>query len=68
MVAQRKWEELSLMDAVDNLSALSELDALASEEAKEEGIEKKHAVKWLSPALNSENQEEVKETFRVLHS
>ncbi|HAZ15821.1 MAG: hypothetical protein A2Y28_01845 [Chlamydiae bacterium GWC2_50_10] len=68
MVAQRKWEELSLMDAVDNLSALSELDALASEEAKEEGIEKKHAVKWLSPALNSENQEEVKETFRVLHN
>ena len=57
-----KKENLTLMDAVNNLSALAELDIASSEE----GIEEKHSVKWLSSSLASENQEEVKETFRVL--
>lgn len=62
-----KNEKLTLMDAVDNLSSMAELDTVSAEEAKETGIEQSHAVKWLTPSEGTEKQEEVKETFRVLH-
>lgn len=60
-------ERLTLMDAVNNLSSMAELDTVSTAEAEEKGIEQSRAVKWLLPVEGTEMQEEVKETFRVLH-
>ncbi len=57
-----KGNELTLMDAVDNLSALAEIESAVQPSA----AEKKRGGKWLKATAAPQNQEEVKATFRIL--
>lgn len=61
-------EEITLMEAVDNLSSMAEIDQMSPEEVKEEGIETRHVIKWIKPDKANQSQNDVRQTFRVLHS
>ncbi len=66
MVSGRKEEELSVMEAVDNLSNMSEIDLKASMIEEDEG-EFSTEINWRDPKQALRNEPAVKETFRVLH-
>lgn len=56
MAKHSPGDKLTILDAVDNLSSLAELDSPSSEEG----------IAWTVDANISENQERIKQTFRVL--
>lgn len=65
--------ELSVMEAVDNLSALAELDqSLSISQEKQQALteeqvaEKMQTLSWHDPEYFAYNRERVKETFRAL--
>ncbi len=49
-------KDLSIMDAVDNLSSMAELE------------QESQKFRWISPEEQEKNQEAVKQTFRVVHN
>lgn len=73
MKKEKTHQELSLMEAVDNLSSLAELDTekapqeLSEEEISIQGIRGSRA-EWKDLSHKEENKERVRETFRVLHN
>jgi len=60
MIKQKFKPKLTILEAVDNLSSLAELDA-PPEEGEEVSID------WTDNKQLSQNQERIKETFRVLN-
>lgn len=62
MALGQPQEELSILDAVDNLSSMVEVDAEPSIEGK---IVRK--IDWRDPQRAKQNQVIVKETFKVIH-
>ena len=70
---RKRSEEISILEAVDNLSHMAELDRpFADEEAKmatlteEEAGERIQSLSWRDPEYDGYNQERVKESFRIL--
>ncbi len=76
MQHHKKIEELSVMDAVDNLTHMAEIDLQASiqeegrliELTEEQISERFHALSWHDPEYLLYNRERVKETFRVIQN
>ncbi len=73
MHQRKKLEELSVMDAVDNLTHMAEIDLSAPREmestdqlTEEQISERLHALSWHDPEYFIYNRERVKETFRVI--
>jgi hypothetical protein len=58
MVDRKPPEELTILEAVDNLSTMVELDQPSEEKT----------YAWADPKQLAENQAKVKETFRTLHN
>lgn len=56
MSNSKSRKDLSIMDAVDNLSSMAELE------------QESQKFKWISPEQQEKNQEAVKQTFRVVHT
>ena len=68
---KRNRPELTVMEAVDNLSSMAELDELSWRKREEEIAPEEevgHAVRWVNPKNQEKNKEVVKETFRVIHN
>ncbi|MDN3506473.1 MAG: hypothetical protein P0S96_04515 [Simkaniaceae bacterium] len=65
MALGRDKDELSVMEAVNNLSNMSEIDVKAPFEEGEEVISEE--IDWSDPRQALQNEDLVKETFRVLH-
>ncbi len=61
----RGKEELSVMEAVDNLSNMAEIDLKVPIDLDEEEISTE--INWRDPKQALRNEDLVKETFRVLH-
>jgi len=66
MALGRDKEELSVMEAVNNLSNMSEIDLKAPIEEGGEAIISDE-IDWRDPKQALQNEELVQETFRVLH-
>ena len=66
--------ELTVMEAVDNLSSLAELDVSAPPETEEEAVAEEEStheefeLSWHDKQHIVHNRERVKETFRVIHN
>jgi hypothetical protein len=61
--------ELTILEAVDNLSAMAELDVASGEEPIHiEPGEETDKRQWLDPTHQEENREVVKQTFRVIRN
>ncbi len=66
--------ELSVVEAVDNLSHMAEIDITVPEEesqkplelTEEQAGERMHVLSWHSPEYYSYNRERIRETFRAL--
>lgn len=61
MQLRKKRSELTVMDAVDNLSHMAELDL-----PMREGIEENPELSWHNPKYRSFHQEKIKETFQTI--
>lgn len=69
-----KVEELSVMDAVDNLTHMAEIDVIGSSEGKEDLLQlteeqisqRLQSLSWHDPEYFLFNRERIKETFRVI--
>ena len=76
MQHRKKVEELSVMDAVDNLTHMAEIDLTAPvreegepvELTEEQISERLHSLSWHDPEYFVYNRERVKETFRVIQN
>lgn len=76
MQQRKKVEELSVMNAVDNLTHMAEIDLMAAAPEKtaeapaqltdEQIGERLHALSWHDPEYFLYNRERVKETFNVI--
>jgi len=66
-------EELTIMEAVDNLSSMAEVDlAITEEVAPQDFLEtemetERMGVKWLNPDQQEKNREIIKQTFKTIH-
>lgn len=65
--------ELSVMEAVDNLSHMAEIDISTPSEpekplklTEEQATEQMHALSWHNPEYYTYNREKIKETFRAI--
>lgn len=73
MQLRKGHPELTVLEAVDNLSLLAELDLIAPEEkspqtrlTEEQISERMHALSWFDPDHSAFNRERIKETFATL--
>ncbi len=72
MQFRKGHHELTVMDAVDNLSHMAELDRTAPEEAaakaltEEEIAERLNALSWHDPNYYAYNKDRIRETFAAL--
>jgi hypothetical protein len=55
IMAKKKRGRITVLEAVDNLSHLADLD-----------VEKKEVTEWMDPAKIQENQDAIRETFKIL--
>ncbi len=63
-----KEGEMSIMDAVDNLSGMAELDVTFEKEGEARGVKKDlHKLKELKPQEKEETLSTVKGTFKTVH-
>lgn len=67
MVTGRGKEQLTVMEAVNNLSNMSEIDVKAEAEEDKEKKEPSEEINWRDPKQALQNEPIIKETFRVLH-
>jgi len=64
----KKDQEMSIMDAVDNLSGMAELDVAVEKEGEAVGVKKNlHKLKDLEEAEKEETLSTVKGTFKTVH-
>ena len=64
----KKDQEMSIMDAVDNLSGMAELDVAAPKEGEAVGVKKNlHKLKELEEEEKEETLSTVKGTFKTIH-
>ncbi len=76
MQHRKKVEELSVIDAVDNLTHMAEIDLKASiqeevsplELTEEQISERLHSLSWHDPEYFLYSRERIKETFRVIQN
>jgi hypothetical protein len=67
-VAKKKKDEMSIMEAVDNLSGMAELDATYDKEGASQGVKRNlHELKELSSEQKEETLSLVKGTFKTVH-
>lgn len=65
--------DLSVMEAVDNLSHMAEIDVAVPEEEKplelteEQLSERMHTLSWNNPEYNAYNRDRIRETFLAIH-
>jgi len=59
-------EDISIMEAVDNLSSIAELNP--EEVEAEKGEERTRVLKWLSPKKSGDELAEVKRSFKAVHN
>ncbi|MCB1106697.1 MAG: hypothetical protein KDK76_01205 [Chlamydiia bacterium] len=65
----KKDQEMSIMDAVDNLSGMAELDATIEKEGEALGVKKNlHKLKELKEEEKEETLSTVKGTFKTVHN
>lgn len=63
-----KSDEMTIMDAVDNLSGMAELDVEIEKEGESRGVKKDlHKLKTLKAEEKEETLDEVKGTFKTVH-
>lgn len=76
MLHRKKVEELSVIDAVDNLTHMAEIDISATKEEAEEAVEltdeqisqRLQTLSWQDPEYFVYNRERIKETFLVIQN
>ncbi len=68
MAKKKKDQEMSIMDAVDNLSGMAELDITAPKESEALGVKKNlHKLKELEKTEKEETLSTIKGTFKTVH-